>query len=354
MIALDIVNASNARLRELGPGLVALFVGGTSGIGEFTLKAFVQNSVSPRVYFVGRSSSAAERIIQECAVLNKDSKVEFLKADVSELKEVDRVCGEILKKEKHLNLLVQTQGNLNLRGHDLSPENIDRKFSLNYYSRMRFITNLLPLLHSATTSPPHFSRTLSVLGAGHEQSINLSDLGLAKTFTASRCAAHSIVMNDIMAEELAKKEPGTSFIHSSPGVVFTGIARELPAWARVALRVLQPLFSPFSVSQEETGARQLFHATSGMYAPLKPAEGAKIESGASGVPLREGQEVAEGSVGEIGSGAYLVNWNGDITAKGKLDGYRKQGVSKTVWEHTLGIFERVEKLNVERESANAT
>lgn len=72
---------------------------------------------------MGRSSSAAERIIQECAVLNKDSKVEFLKADVSELKEVDRVCGEILKKEKHLNLLVQTQGNLNLRGHDCKKPN---------------------------------------------------------------------------------------------------------------------------------------------------------------------------------------------------------------------------------------
>jgi NADP-dependent 3-hydroxy acid dehydrogenase YdfG len=93
-------------------------VGGTSGIGEFTLKAFVENTISPRVYLVGRSSSAAERIIQECTALNKDGKVEFLKADVSELKEVDRVCGEILKKEGQLNLLVQTQGNLNLRGHD--------------------------------------------------------------------------------------------------------------------------------------------------------------------------------------------------------------------------------------------
>jgi NAD(P)-dependent dehydrogenase (short-subunit alcohol dehydrogenase family) len=78
----------------------------------------VQNSVSPRVYFVGRSGSAANRIVEECATLNKESKVEFLQADVSELKEVDRVCGEILKKEGQLNLLVQTQGNLNLRGRD--------------------------------------------------------------------------------------------------------------------------------------------------------------------------------------------------------------------------------------------
>lgn len=93
-------------------------VGGTSGIGEYTLKAFVQHTVSPRVYLVGRNAEAADRIIKECEALNKDGKVEFLKADVTELKEVDRVCKEIDKKEKGINLLVQTQGNLNLRGRD--------------------------------------------------------------------------------------------------------------------------------------------------------------------------------------------------------------------------------------------
>ena len=29
-------------------------VGGTSGIGEYALKAFVEHTVSPRVYLVGR------------------------------------------------------------------------------------------------------------------------------------------------------------------------------------------------------------------------------------------------------------------------------------------------------------
>ena len=70
------------------------------------------------MYIVGRNQDAANRIIKECAALNKDGKVEFIKADVSELAEVDRVCKEIKEKEKHINLLVQTQGNLNLRGRD--------------------------------------------------------------------------------------------------------------------------------------------------------------------------------------------------------------------------------------------
>lgn len=70
------------------------------------------------MYLVGRNTSAADRIIEECRGLNKDGKVEFIKADVSELAEVDRVCKEIEKREKSINILVQTQGNLNLRGRD--------------------------------------------------------------------------------------------------------------------------------------------------------------------------------------------------------------------------------------------
>jgi NADP-dependent 3-hydroxy acid dehydrogenase YdfG len=70
------------------------------------------------VYLVGRSATAADRIIKECGELNKDGKVEFLKADVTELKEVDRVCKEIQKREKKINLLVQTQGNLTLSGRN--------------------------------------------------------------------------------------------------------------------------------------------------------------------------------------------------------------------------------------------
>jgi len=78
----------------------------------------VKNAFSPRVYIVGRNEAAAERIIKECKELNKDGKVEFLKADVTALGEVDRVCREITKREKHINLLVQNQGTLSLKGRD--------------------------------------------------------------------------------------------------------------------------------------------------------------------------------------------------------------------------------------------
>jgi hypothetical protein len=96
-------------------------------------------------------------------------------------------------------------------------------------------------------------------------------------------------------------------------------------------------------SAEETGQRQLFAATSAHYSPAKPASEAAF---ASGVPVPKGLGVATGSDGQIGSGGYLVNWNGEITGKSKiLSDLRENGVAKTIWEHTVGTFERVEKLN---------
>ncbi|TVY25261.1 Oxidoreductase [Lachnellula hyalina] len=347
MVALDVVHASNSRLRELGPGLVALFVGGTSGIGEFTLKAFVQNTISPKVYIVGRSAPAAERIIEECKAINKDGNVEFLQANVTELSEVDRVCKEIEKKESKINLIVQTQGNLTLAGRLESPEGIDRKFTLNFYSRMRFIENLRPLLRTATITAPHFSRTLSVLSAGHgEGKLDFDDLELKNNYSGVRCATHTITMNSIMIEEFAGRDPGTTFAHSYPSGVNTGITRELPVWARAGFALFKPLLLPFLVSVEETGARQLFIATSGIYAPLKPAGLL-----ASGVPAPKGMEIMDGVDGKVGSGAYIVNWNDDIATSKILKEYREKGVGKTVWEHTMGIFERVEKVNKLRAEA---
>ncbi|EPE31137.1 NAD(P)-binding Rossmann-fold containing protein [Glarea lozoyensis ATCC 20868] len=344
MVSLDLIHASNAQLRELGPGLVALFVGGTSGIGEYTLKAFVQNTISPRVYLIGRSAPAAERIIQECQILNKDGKVEFLPANVSELGEVDRVCKEIMKKESKINLLVQSQGNMAMSGRDESHEGIDKKMSLSYYSRMRFINNLLPLLTTASTTAPHFSRSLSILSAGWESTINLSDLELKKSFSLGKCADHTITMNSLMTTEFAKRNTGTSFVHSYPSSVNTGLSREMPFWARTLVKIATPLFKPFFVGNDETGARQLFLATSGIYPPLKTGMGFS-----AGMKRPKGMEVAMGTDGVVGSGGYLGNWTGaPAVRKQVLAKYMENGVSGVVWDHTMGIFERVEKVNAER------
>ena len=113
MVSLDDVQSSNARIAStLPPGLVAVFVGATNGIGETSLKQFAKHARQPRVYFVGRSQEAGDRIAAECKTLNAEGEYIFIKADTSLIRSVDDICRDIKSKERTVNLLFLTMGTL--------------------------------------------------------------------------------------------------------------------------------------------------------------------------------------------------------------------------------------------------
>lgn len=115
MVSLSQIRASNSLISSTLPvGLVAVFVGATSGIGEITLKKFAKYTQRPRAYFIGRSQGAADRIVAECKTLNPSGEYIFRKADVSLICVVDEVCRDITDKEKALNLLFLSAGVLSM------------------------------------------------------------------------------------------------------------------------------------------------------------------------------------------------------------------------------------------------
>lgn len=113
MVSLTDIQSSNSRLASaLPPGLVAVFVGATRGIGETSLKEFAKHARKPRVYFIGRSQEAGDRVAAECKELNSEGEYTFLKADTSLICNVDKICRDIKSKEKAVNLLFLTTGTL--------------------------------------------------------------------------------------------------------------------------------------------------------------------------------------------------------------------------------------------------
>lgn len=113
MVSLTDVQSSNSRIAStLPPGLVAVFVGATSGVGETSLKQFAKHARQPRIYFVGRSQEAGDRIAAECTALNPEGEYVFIKADTSLICTVDDVCRDIKSREKAVNLLFLSTGSL--------------------------------------------------------------------------------------------------------------------------------------------------------------------------------------------------------------------------------------------------
>lgn len=70
------------------------------------------------MYLLGRNEAQASKIIEELGKLNAESKVDFVKCDVSLLKGVDEACKEIQRKEEKVNLLVMTTGMVTMKGRD--------------------------------------------------------------------------------------------------------------------------------------------------------------------------------------------------------------------------------------------
>lgn len=113
MVSLEAIRASNARISsELPAGLVAVFLGATSGIGATSLKQFAKRARQPRIYFAGRREDEGNRIVTELKTLNPDGVYHYIKCDASLLKNVDQLCREIKSKESAINLLFLTIGTL--------------------------------------------------------------------------------------------------------------------------------------------------------------------------------------------------------------------------------------------------
>lgn len=117
MVALSTVQAINAKAAStLPPGIVAVFAGATSGIGELALRSFAKHAPQPRIYFIGRSQDAGDRLLRELKELNSGGEYHFVKADVSLVKNVDEVAERIAEKEKVINVLFMSQGTLKISG----------------------------------------------------------------------------------------------------------------------------------------------------------------------------------------------------------------------------------------------
>lgn len=65
-----------------------------------------------------RSQQAADRIISELKSIAPEAEVNYIRKDVSLLKNVDEVCSEITAKEIKLNLLFMTCAVLSMKGRN--------------------------------------------------------------------------------------------------------------------------------------------------------------------------------------------------------------------------------------------
>ena len=78
----------------------------------------MRHTLQPTVYLIGRNEEAATKIIGDLRSLNDKAKIDFIRSDISLLKNIDESCKLIQTKEDKINLLFISAGFARLGGRD--------------------------------------------------------------------------------------------------------------------------------------------------------------------------------------------------------------------------------------------
>lgn len=326
MIEASSAHFADQRLQDV----VCVFAGATSGIGFQTLYQMMTMVHSGTFYVFGRSAAAFEAQKAALEQLNPHSRVVFIETNVALLSGIDKACAIITAAESRVDFLCMSMGGIPKNGAECmysvsaakivanviadTQERLEVTFTISYYSRMRLVFNLLPLIKRS----PH-ARVLSVLNGGKEKTIDEQDLGLENTWSMGKVMRHTTTMTSLSFDYLAANSASgqVTFIHNFPSLVKSDNVRKqnfqkaAPFWRRLLIMAMKQLFAilRFFIGQspKESGQRQAYHLTSEHYP----------------------------------RGSWRVNEHGEIVPDNTaLTQYKTDGLAERVWQFTSATWDR--------------
>ena len=335
MVSISVVKQSNATFakQHADDSLVVVLAGATSNLGAGTLQQLVTMLHASTFYVLGRSAARFTTQRETLQRLNPSLKIVFIETDVSLIAGIDAACEQIATAEKRVDYLFMSQGcipltvpqcmrttprrsaSCRLTLYTDTKEGIDTCFALSYFSRIRLINKLLPLLRQSSRP-----RVLSVLNGGREKAIKEDDVGLedARNYAPRAAINHTTTMTSLAFDVLATNDKQITFMHAFPGLVATDNFSRLAApdsygfIGRLILPLIARLISTvqwlFGMSAADCGSRQAFLLTSDKYGPGEP---------------------------------WRINERSDaVTAPGVLKTYRERGWGPKIWDYTVQVFEK--------------
>lgn len=233
-------------------GKIALVTGATSGIGRVTALALAQKGA--HVVITTRDAGRGRATVEQLQRAVPQARVDFIRTDLSEMREVVAAAAEFKRRFSRLDVLVNNAGAVYTR-RETTSEGLERTFATNHLAYFLLTQELLDVLGAGAPS-----RVVNVASDAHRRGrMRFDDLLLERRYFHWAAYCQSKLANILFTRELARRLDGSGVTANClhPGVVATGFAMNTPGLFKWVMSAA----SRFFISPEE-GAKTSIHLAS--------------------------------------------------------------------------------------------
>ena len=204
-------------------GKTVIITGANTGIGKETAIDMAKRQA--RVIMACRSVERGEKAAEDVRRASGSSNVVFQQLDLASLTSVRRFCERVLKKEPHINILINNAG-IMACPYWKTEDGFEMQFGVNHLGHF-LLTNLL--LDRLKEAPAARIVNVSALAYVWAKGINFDDINSEKFYQPITAYCQSKLANVLFTRSLAKRLEGTNVTTNSlhPGVIHTELGHHM-------------------------------------------------------------------------------------------------------------------------------
>ena len=252
-------------------GQVYIVTGGTAGIGFGIASQLLQHKAS-KIIILASGEERGKKAVKDLQAFGDTTRVHFIKCNLSNLKETDRVAKD-LREEPRIDGLMLNAG-VGVANFSLSDDGIDNHSEINWLSQLHLALMLLPVLKRTRDQTGVPSRLVLMSSEMHRfapsstafaniEELN-TDIGATKLYGRSKLA--QILLMREVADRLGrgefgfdngpKDDPAVLINATHPGGVKTPQQEAMKeAYGSFAYRIVENFVRPFMVDPVTVGSR---------------------------------------------------------------------------------------------------